>query len=164
MELSAPKTAMCPAAISDARNAGHALSASIWNDGAASGPYKAKRIVLMNENADDQMQDTSCREDHTEPPAVPPVDQESGSRDTAAKEALAAIVDDLCNDVPENMRGLIPNLPPVEKVKWLREARAKGLFRPQAPTSSPDSKRPVAKPAEDLNNLSPVAMMARGYK
>ena len=90
----------------------------------------------MNENVDDQMQDTSCREDHTEPPAVPPADQESGSRDTAAEEALAAIVDDLCNDVPENMRGLIPNLPPVEKVKWLREARAKGLFRPQAPTAS----------------------------
>lgn len=118
----------------------------------------------MNENADDQMQDTSCREDHTAPQAAAPEGQGDGSRDTAAEEALAAIVDDLCNDVPENMRGLIPNLPPVEKVKWLREARAKGLFRPQAPTSSPDSKRPVAKPAEDLNNLSPVAMMARGYK
>lgn len=90
--------------------------------------------------------------------------QEVNAKRKAAEDTLAAIVDEMCNDVPEDMRGLIPNLPPAEKVKWLREARTRGLFRASAPTSSPDSKRPVAKTSEDLSNLSPVAMMARGYK
>lgn len=110
-------------------------------------------------------------------PAPPPADprreegkavpysrfQEVNAKRKAAEDTLAGIVDELCADVPEDMRPLIPNLPPADKVKWLREARSKGLFQP-ASASSPDSKRPTAKPSEDLRNLSPVAMMARGYK
>lgn len=89
--------------------------------------------------------------------------QEVNAKRKAAEDTLAGIVDELCVDVPEDMRALIPNLSPVDKVKWLREARTKGLFKP-APASSPDSRRPTAKPSEDLSSLSPVAMMARGYK
>ena len=110
-------------------------------------------------------------------PAPPPADshreegkavpysrfQEVNARRKAAEDTLAGIVDELCADVPEDMRPPLPHLPPADKVKWLREARSKGLFQP-APASSPDSKRPTAKPSEDLSNLSPVAMMARGYK
>lgn len=92
--------------------------------------------------------------------------QEVNEKRKAAEETLAAIVDDLCADVPENMRELIPNLPAAEKVKWLREAKKRGLFAgTRAQTeSSPDAKRPTSKPSEDLGSLSPVDMMARGYK
>ena len=89
--------------------------------------------------------------------------QEVNAKRKAAEETLASIVDELCGEVPENMRSLIPNLSPAEKVQWLRDARNKGLFNPPAPAASPDSKRPTAKTSDDYSNLSPIAMMAHGY-
>lgn len=89
--------------------------------------------------------------------------QEVNAKRKAAEETLASIIGELCEDVPEDMRPLIPNLPPVEKVRWLREARSKGLFSPAAPTASPDARRPTAKTSEDFTTLPPVTMMARGY-
>lgn len=104
----------------------------------------------------------------TEPAAVPPVDPVQTERpapqqETAIESALNAVVADLLNDVPAAMRDLVPNLPPAEKAIWIRQAVRKGLFA-SPPASSPDARRPVARPAEDLNALSPVAKMAMGYK
>ncbi len=106
----------------------------------------------------------STNTENTNPQTVPYGRfQEVNAKRKAAEDALASIVDELCGDVPEDMRGLIPNLPAPEKVKWLREARAKGLFNVKT-ADSPDSKRPTGKQPEDLSGLSPVAQMARGYK
>lgn len=88
--------------------------------------------------------------------------QEVNAKRKAAEEALAGIVNELCEMVPENLRGLVPDLPPTEKVRWLREAQGKGLFTP-APTESPDSKRPTGKVSENFDSMNPIAMMARGY-
>ena len=91
--------------------------------------------------------------------------QDVNNKRKVAEETLNSIVEELCEDVPEAMRGLIPNLPASEKIKWLREAKKQGLFKVQGTVSasSPDATRPISKPSEDLNNLSPVGMIARGY-
>ena len=70
---------------------------------------------------------------------------------------------ELKEDVPEEFKGLVPDLPPGQLIKWLRDANTKGLFTVKAPESL-DKKRPSEKKPEDLSGLSPQAMMARGYK
>lgn len=50
--------------------------------------------------------------------------------DPDMEAALNAIVADLLNDIPATMRDLVPNLPPVEKALWIRQAVRKGLFAP----------------------------------
>ena len=83
-----------------------------------------------------------------------------------AEETLAAVVDSIVAALPEDMRELVPNLPPAEKVKWINAATEKGFFiRSAAPATpdSPGSQRPGGKPTQDLNGLNPVQMMAQGY-
>ena len=81
-------------------------------------------------------------------------------------EAAGVILDYFIDSVPEKMRNLIPKqLNSLEKMQWIIAAQKAGLFAAsEAPKNSPDAKRPTAKIADDLNNLSPVEMMARGYK
>lgn len=82
----------------------------------------------------------------------------------AAEAALEAVVAELAQDVPEDMRDLIPaGLPAAERAAWIRTAKAKGLFTVPAPASSPDAKRPTGKPIEDLSGLSPLAKLQRAY-
>lgn len=40
-------------------------------------------------------------------------------------------------DVPEDKRDLIPNLDPLDKLKWVRTAKTKGLFAPPTPLPPP---------------------------
>lgn len=77
---------------------------------------------------------------------------------------LQGVVDELMDDIPEDMRDIVPNLPPADKIKWLRAATKKGLFGGQQKASSPDSKRPGGKPPTDFSNMTPMEMRSMGYK
>ena len=80
--------------------------------------------------------------------------------ETALQELAAEIVE---SQVPENLRSLIPDLAPLAKVKWIRQAVASGIFLPKQ-ASGPDSKRPGEKPPVDFTGLNPQTIMAHGYK
>jgi hypothetical protein len=76
---------------------------------------------------------------------------------------LKEVADALLEDVPEEFRDLIPDLPPGQKIKWIRQAQAKGLFNPPK-ADALDSKRPGDKKTPDLNAMTPMQMRASGYK
>jgi hypothetical protein len=81
----------------------------------------------------------------------------------AAEVELQTIAEDLKKDVPEEMQGLVPDLPPAKLITWLRSANAKGLFDPKSKESI-DSKKPSDKAPTDFKDMSPQAIMASGYK
>lgn len=81
-----------------------------------------------------------------------------------AEAALHEVVVDLIEEVPEDKRDLIPELPPAEKIKWLRKATKAGVFGNPGPASGPDSQRPGGKPPTDFDKMSPYDMRAAGYK
>jgi len=78
--------------------------------------------------------------------------------------ALNEIADSLIEDIPEDIRDIIPNLAPAEKIKWIRNANKKGFFDSKPPGDSPDPKRPGGKPPADFKDMTPQAIMATGYK
>ena len=82
------------------------------------------------------------------------------------RKGLETMLNSLIEDmVPEDMRDLVPNLPPAEKAAWIRNAKERGLFtRPEAvPASSPDAKRPGGKQQIDLSSLSPMQKLQHGF-
>jgi hypothetical protein len=82
----------------------------------------------------------------------------------AAEDELAAVAESLKEDIPEDHRDLIPDLPPAALIKWIRAANAKGIFSPKAVESPDGGKRPNPRqPTEDTTGLSPQTIMARGY-
>lgn len=82
-----------------------------------------------------------------------------------AEETLSGIVTELLEDIPEDLRDIVPDLTPAEKIKWIRAAHKKGVFGGRATEpSGPDSKRPGGKPPVDFSNMTPAQMMATGYK
>ena len=91
------------------------------------------------------------------------LDQEISKR-KEGEEALKEIAQSYLDEVPEEMKDLVPDLPPLQKIHWLRNALAKGLFNGNRVESGPDSKRPGAKQAVDLSGLSPAALRRMGYK
>lgn len=80
-----------------------------------------------------------------------------------AETELQAVADGLKEEVPEEFRGLIPDLPPGQLIKWLRQAQAKGIFNPPK-ADALDSKRPGDKKTPDLNAMTPHQMRVAGYK
>jgi hypothetical protein len=81
----------------------------------------------------------------------------------ASETALKEVADGFVENVPEEMRDLIPDLSPAAKIKWIRDASAKGIFDPK-PAEGIDTKRPGGKPPADFKNMDPRAIMATGYK
>lgn len=81
-----------------------------------------------------------------------------------AESALDDIANNLIEEIPEDMRDIIPDLPPVQKIKWITTANKKGFFGSQHNHNGPDSKRPGDKVPQDFSNMSPQAIMALGYK
>lgn len=82
------------------------------------------------------------------------------------RKGLEATLNDLIADmVPEEMRDLVPNLPPAEKAAWIRNAKERGLFSKSeaAPANSPDAKRPGGKQEIDLSGLSPMQKLQHGF-
>ncbi|GAB6035730.1 hypothetical protein JCM15519_02890 [Fundidesulfovibrio butyratiphilus] len=80
-----------------------------------------------------------------------------------AEDVLTGLVEELVSDVPEDMRDIIPDLPPAQKIGWLRAAGKKGLFNAKSEPNGPDSKRPGGKPPTDFTNMSATQKMAHGY-
>lgn len=81
----------------------------------------------------------------------------------AAEAALKTVVDELIQDIPEDMRDLVPAIAPAEQIKWIRNAIQRGVFTQKA-ESGPDSKRPGGNRGSDFAGMSPQAIMATGYK
>ena len=81
----------------------------------------------------------------------------------AAEAALEEIATSLVEEVPEDMRDIIPDLPPAARIKWVRAAMQKGIFGSPAGVTNPDSKRPGAKAPADLSGMNPRQIMAMGY-
>ena len=79
-------------------------------------------------------------------------------------KALEDIANGFIETIPEDMRDMVPDLPPAEKIKWIQSAIKKGLFIKPQDTNGLDSKKPGDKPPIDFSNLTPQAIMARGYK
>lgn len=80
-----------------------------------------------------------------------------------SEKSMAEIAESFIEDLPEDMRDLVPDLAPAAKIKWIKAAQAKGLFD-QKPVEGIDTKRPKGKQAENLDGLSPQTLMAKGYK
>jgi len=77
---------------------------------------------------------------------------------------LEEIAKGFTESVPEDMRDLIPNLPPGQKINWIQNALKKGFFDPKSNKDELDTKRPGGKPPVDYKNMNPRSMMAMGYK
>ncbi|MDZ7699490.1 MAG: hypothetical protein U5R49_21980 [Deltaproteobacteria bacterium] len=80
-----------------------------------------------------------------------------------ALEALENVANSLAEEIPEDMRDIIPELAPQQKIAWIRNATKKGLFDKQV-HSGLDSKRPAGKPALDLDKMQPEQLFRAGYK
>ena len=82
-----------------------------------------------------------------------------------AIDALKSVADELAEDVPDDMRDLIPQLPPQAQIAWIRAAIKKGIFNTQLLNDDGlDSKRPAGKVPADLSQMNPEQMIAQGYK
>lgn len=91
------------------------------------------------------------------------LDQEIEKR-KAADTTLTEIAQGFVDEIPEDMRDIVPDLPPAQKIKWIQNATKKGLFNPQADQSGPDSKRPGAKQPENFDGMTPAEKITAGLK
>ena len=82
----------------------------------------------------------------------------------SAVQALEDIASGFIETIPDDMRDVVPDLPPAEKIKWIQSAQKMGLFVKPQDANGLDSKKPGDKPPIDFSNLSPQAIMAQGYK
>jgi hypothetical protein len=67
------------------------------------------------------------------------------------EQTIGEILEIELNDVPEDKRGLVPELAPHAKLKWLREAKSKGLFGTTAPPPPPKPGAANAPPPPPAN-------------
>lgn len=130
-------------------------------------PDKGAQIQGNGENGNKATEQVD--NDHREkeaPKSVPYARfQEVVAQRNSAEEAMSGIAELISAElVPENLRGLIPDLQAADKIKWIFEAKKQGLFNSGNVNSGPDSKRPISKPSVNLSSLSPVAMIAQGFK
>ena len=86
----------------------------------------------------------------------------------AAETQLEAMATEMLKQVPEELRGLIPeSLPPLERVAWFNSAKSTGIFEKTASTPAvprTDSGQPrMTPPPTDLQKLPPSERMKLGY-
>ena len=81
----------------------------------------------------------------------------------ASEKALQEVAEQLIEDVPEDKRSIIPDLPPAQKISWLKTAFKMDFFSDKTSTSI-DTKRPGDKTHANFKDMSPQAIMATGYK
>ena len=84
-------------------------------------------------------------------------------RRKSSEAQLKELADQLIEDVPEDKRSIVPDLPPAAKIAWLRDAFKMGFFEDRK-AKAIDSKRPGEKPPTKFEGMSPQAIMATGYK
>jgi hypothetical protein len=80
----------------------------------------------------------------------------------AAESALEELATEMVEEIPEDMRDIIPDLPAAARIKWMRTAMKKGLFGGNAPEGL-DVKRPGGKPPTNFDGMTPAQIMAQGY-
>jgi len=83
-------------------------------------------------------------------------------RRKASEKTLKEVADNLVEDVPEDKRGIIPDLEPAKKIAWLKDAFKMGFFEDKK-IEAVDSKRPGDKKPTNFDTMSPQAKMATGY-
>ena len=81
----------------------------------------------------------------------------------AAEKALQEVADQLIEEITEDKRSIIPDLPLVQKITWLKTAFQMDIFSDKTATSI-DTKRPGHRSPTDFKDMSPQAIMATGYK
>ncbi|MBZ0255446.1 hypothetical protein K8I31_05260 [bacterium] len=85
------------------------------------------------------------------------------------EDTLKSVVDGMIQDVPEQFRELIPALAPADQIKWINDAKAKGLFVENAAPATdengngPDANRPGGNPPKNFEGMNPVSIMETGY-
>jgi hypothetical protein len=81
-----------------------------------------------------------------------------------ALDAIKSVADLMAQDVPEKFKDLVPELPPAQKIEWIRQAQKSGIFDLKIENGL-DSKRPAGgKPPLDMSKMQPMEMMSHGYK
>jgi len=80
-----------------------------------------------------------------------------------SETTMAEIAQGFVEEIPEDMRDIIPDLQPAAKIRWIQNAVKKGLFVVRTHEGI-DTKRPGSKPAANYDGMSPTAIMAQGYK
>ncbi len=80
----------------------------------------------------------------------------------ASEAQLKELADQLIEDVPEDKRSIVPDLPPGAKISWLRTAFKMGFFT-DSQTPPIDAKRPGGLSPTD-QTMNPVQRMSTGYK
>jgi hypothetical protein len=119
--------------------------------------------VKMPEESNEQ---SNTSNETTKPPDIKKIlekiDSEHEKR-KAAEAELKEVAENLKNQVPEEYRDLVPNLPPGQLIKWLQDATSKGLFNPKS-SESLDSKKPGGKSPINFENMNPVELIKMGLK
>ena len=78
---------------------------------------------------------------------------------------LKGVADRLIEDIPEDFKALVPDLPSGKLIPWLKDATAKGLFTSKdVNNDSVDTKIASDKKVLDSKDLSPIDRIATGYK
>lgn len=80
-----------------------------------------------------------------------------------SEETLKEVADSLVEDVPEDKRNIVPELPPAQKIRWLRDAFKMGFFDEKQATAI-DSKRPSDKKPQDFSNMNPIELIEHSLK
>ena len=110
--------------------------------------------------------ESNTQTETTKPPDIKKIlekiDSEQEKR-KAAEAELKEVAENIKNQVPEEYRDLIPDLPPGQLIKWLQNATSKGLFNPKQ-NESLDSKKPGGKSPTNFENMTPQQIMETGYK
>ena len=81
----------------------------------------------------------------------------------ASEKALQEVCDRLIEDVPEDKRSIIPDLPPSKKIAWLKTAFKMDFFSEKQPASL-DSKRPGDKSPSNYENMNPIELIEHSLK
>lgn len=78
-------------------------------------------------------------------------------------DTLESILASMIDEIPEEFRELVPDIPPAQRYAWIKQARDKGLFSKQI-SNGPDSKRAGGKAPTDLSNMTNHELLKNGYK
>ncbi len=127
------------------------------------------------QNGQQGAQDTPAQPDGKTPASPPQTEnsvpyarfKEMVEARKTAEDALSSVVEEVLATLPEDMRELVPNLSPVEKIRWVNMARQKGFFVKSGGSGEPDSpgsKRPGAKPTQDYSDMNPMEKLQFGLK
>lgn len=94
----------------------------------------------------------------------PPIDPNAAEL-ADAKAQLAETAKLMLSEVPEHLRGLIPErLSPADLIAWVAQAKASGAFdRPVVPSTDGGARPAITPQTPDHSSLPVHARLAAGY-